>query len=340
MRILAGHGGFKSRGTAFTVGGVLAAALLVGCASGPGSESPTSEASASDGADTITVSDNHGDVSVPAHPQRVVALDNTALQTLSDWDIPLVAAPKGVMGNLWPKYSDDPEVLDVGNHREPNLEAVIAADPDLIIGGYRFASAYDDLRKIQPATIEINARDDEDRVEELQRQTTILGEIFGRQADAAALNTELDESVSEARDSYNGTDTVVGLISSGGKLAYAAPTEGRAVGILFPALDLKPGIATPVADSSHGDEISVEAIAQASPDWLVVLDRDGALQTEDYVPAKELIEQSEALQAVPAVQKGQVIYLDPNFYLTEGIQAYTQLFDQVGEAFRGASATS
>lgn len=341
MHIRAGHRTLNTKIVALAFSGFVSVALLVGCTStGQSTSNSSSDSSQSGGSQMVTIEDNHGTVSIPATPTRVVALDNTTMQTLSDWDIPLVAAPKGVMGNLWPEYTDDAAVLDVGTHREPNLEAVIGANPDLIIGGYRFASSYEDLKKIEPATIEINPRDDLDRIQELQRQTTTLGEIFDKQDEASTLNNELTSAVEAARSSYNGTDTVVGLISSGGKLAYAAPADGRAVGILFPTLNLMPGITAGAEDASHGDEISVEAIAQASPDWLIILDRDGALQADDYVPAKELIEGSEALQAVPAVVKGQVIYLDPGFYLSEGIQAYTALFDQVGQAFRTAPTSN
>ena len=72
----------------------LIGALLSACTSETGvSEESTTVA-------TIVIEDNHGQIEVPVNPQRVVALDNTVFQTLSDWGIPLVAAPKGVMGNL------------------------------------------------------------------------------------------------------------------------------------------------------------------------------------------------------------------------------------------------
>lgn len=321
---------------------LLGASSLAACGNTSKTEDPASgttqsgSAAAPATAGTVTITDHHGEIEVPVNPARVVALDNTVFQTLSDWNIPLVAAPKGVIGNAWPVYSDDAAVLDVGNHREPNLEAVIQANPDLIIGGYRFADYYDDLKKIQPATIEINADSKGDQIQGMKDQVTVLGEIFGRQDDAAKLAAGLDESIANAKSAYKSTDTVIGLITSGGEIAYAAPGEGRSVGLLFPTLGLTPAFEQTAEDSTHGDDISVEAIAQANPEWLVVLDRDGAFNEEGYVPAKELIEGSEALKNVPAVKKGQVVYLDPNFYLDEGIQAYTALFTQVGNAFAAA----
>lgn len=322
-------------------GAALAAlALLAGCASGTGAAAPAetgaAEATTVPAATEVEITDNHGAITVPVAPETVVALDNTVMQTLADWDIALAAVPKGVMGTVWPKYTDDANVLDVGNHSEPDLEKIVEADPDLVIGGYRFASHYADIKALAPVTIEVNPRDGENRVAELARQTEILGQIFAREDDAAALVEALDTAVADAKTNYDGAATVAGLITSGGKINYAAPGEGRGVGTLFDELGLVPAIESSGSTNHQGDEISVEAIAAANPEWLIVLDRDGAFQEDGYVSAKEIIEQSEALQNVPAVQKGQIVYLDNNFYLTEGIQAYTGLYESVAEAFAAA----
>jgi len=301
--------------------------VLAGCAPSIAEESPT--------AATVVITDNHGDIEVPVAPERVVALDNTSFQTLSDWGISLVAAPKPLMYDLWPNLVGD-DVLDVGLHREPDLEAIITADPDLIVGGYRFVSYYDDLIAIQPATIEVNARDGEDHVSELKRQIALLGTVFDREEEARQISADFDAAIAEATGAYNGTDTVIGLIASGGELAYAAPGEGRGVGAAFSALGLVPAIERTAEDTTHGDDIGVEAIAAANPEWIIVLDRDAMFGEETYVAAAELIQGSEALAQVPAVQKGQIIYLAPGFYLDESIQAYTALYSAIAKAFAAA----
>ena len=309
---------------------LIAALSLAGCAATPaGIDSPAGQA-------TTTVTDNHGTVEVPVNPERVVALDNTTFQTLSDWGVSLVAAPKPLMYDLWPSLSGGADVLDVGLHREPHLEAVIEAEPDLIVGGYRFESFYDDLKDIQPAIIETSPREGEDHISELKRQVAILGQVFDREDEAQRLADELDAAVAAAAEAYNGTDTVAGLITSAGEIAYAAPGEGRGVGSVFPTLDLVAGIDREAEDASHGDDISVEAIAAAAPEWLIVLDRDAMFGEDGYIAAKELIEGSEALKNVPAVKKGQIVYLAPSFYLDEGIQSYTQLYTVLADAFSAA----
>ncbi|WP_285136351.1 ABC transporter substrate-binding protein [Microbacterium sp. lyk4-40-TSB-66] len=306
---------------------VVTALALTGCASG--AAAPTEET----GATTVTVEDNHGSIEVPVAPERVVALDNTTFETLSEWEVTLAAAPKPLMYDLWPTLSGGDEVLDAGLHREPNIENILAAEPDLIVGGYRFRDIYDQLKEIQPATIETSPREGEDHASELKRQTEILGQVFGKGDEAAKLSADLDAAISDAKAAYDPSETVMGLITSGGKIAYAAPGEGRGVGVLFPTLGLTPALERSAEDASHGDDISVEAIAAANPEWLFVLDRDAMFGEDGYVSAKELVENAEALKNVPAVQKGQIVYLDGTFYLDEGIQAYTTLYRSAAEAF-------
>lgn len=313
------------------------ALALVACSS---EETVTAAGTGAAAATTISIEDNHGTLEVPASPQRVVALDNRVFETLSSWDIPLVAAPKGLMGQgLWPEYVDDEGVLDVGTHREPNLESVVAAEPDLIIGGMRFADHYGDLKSQNPdaAVVELSPREGEDLSAEIVRQVETLGTIFGREADAATIVGAYEQAIADATAAYDGESTVVGIITSGGEIAYSAPVTGRSIGMLFPTLGLEPAIEQAAEDTSHGDDISVEAIAAADPDWIIVLDRDGAGVGEgEYQPAKELIGGSEALASVTAVEKDQIIYLDPNFYLTEDIQSYTALYQQIADAFAAA----
>ena len=326
----------RSAAAALTLG---AALVLSACASGaPANEEPAGSAAA-----TVTITDNHGEVEVPVNPETVVALDNTVFDTLDEWDIELAAVPKDVMGSVWPGYVDDPEVANVGNHREPNLEVIVAEQPDLIIGGYRFGDYYGQIKEQNPeaVVIEIAPRDGEDQFGELKRQTEILGQIFDREDEAAALNTDLDDAISGAKEAYNGTDTVMAVNTSAGQIGYLAPVVGRGLGPVFPALGWKAALEVEGATDDHqGDDISVEAIAASNPDWIVALDRDAAFAPEERepgsAPADELITNSEALQNVTAVQQDRIVILDPNFYLTEGIQAYTALFTQLQEAFSAA----
>src|SRR5690625_1262846 len=201
-----------------------AALLLSGCGIAGGSEAAEPAGSA-DSSATVEVTDNHGTIEVPVNPERVVALDNLTAQILSDWDVDVVAAPKQLF-RLWPAYSEEPEVIDVGSHREPDLEQIVAADADLIIAGGRFGAYYEELAELNPNIIDLTVREDQDHSEELKRQADVLGQIFDRENEAADLIAAFDASIEAAQQAYNDDDTVLGLITSGGQILYAAPREG------------------------------------------------------------------------------------------------------------------
>src|SRR5699024_9000724 len=139
-------------------------------------------------------------------------------------------------------YKDDDSIIDLGSHREPDLEAVVAAEPDLIINGQRFTQYQDDFVQLVPeaTVLSLDPRDDQPFDEELKRQTTVLGEIFGKEAEAEQLNADFDASIERVRAAYQPGDTVMALITSGGDIGYVTPGTGRTMGPMFEIFDFTP----------------------------------------------------------------------------------------------------
>ena len=105
----------------------------------------------------------------------------------------------------------------------------------------------------------------------------------------------------------------MGVITSGGEIGYAAPKYGRVWGPIYEILNLEPALEVNNDSSDHkGDDISVEAIAESKPDYLMVLDRDAGVSSEENAkPAKEVIEESQALKDLDVI-KNDKIYYAPN----------------------------
>jgi len=293
-------------------------------------------------AKTVEITDIYGTVTVPVNPQRVVALDNRTFDTLYDWGIELVAAPKGVMHMDQP-YIADESVQDIGNHRDPNLEIIAAVDPDLVIIGQRFAGFYDDIKALVPNAAVINLNFDvsaeaetpgANLVNGLKNSTIALGQIFDKNAEAAALVAEFDQAITNAKAAYNGTDTVVSVVVSGGNIGFSAPRTGRVWGPMYEIFGWLSALEVAGATSDHqGDDISVEAIAQSNPDWIFVLDRDAATSSaSESTPAADVIGNSPALQNVAAVTNGQIVYAPNDTYTNESIQTYLKLFADIASA--------
>ncbi|VXB32370.1 Putative ABC transporter solute-binding protein YclQ [Microbacterium sp. 8M] len=318
--------------------GLAAALALTGCASGPAAapaETPTAR--------TVTVEDNNGEHTLSAPPASVVATDNRTFQTLADWGIPVKAAAVSLMPDTV-SYVKDKSIIDLGTHMEPDLEAVVAVDPDLIVNGQRFTQHHDKLAALVPdATIlELDPREGKPLDAELKRQVTVLGEIFGKQKEAKKLAADFDKAVERAKRAYDGS-SVMAVTTSGGKIGYLAPTVGRTLGPVFDLIGLTPALTVEGADDNHkGDDISVEAIAASNPSWILVMDRDAVFAKDDpsYVQAADILEKNQALASVAAIQQKHVVYMPTDTYLNEGIQTYTTFLNSFADALEKSAKKS
>ncbi|WP_111467141.1 siderophore ABC transporter substrate-binding protein [Microbacterium suaedae] len=316
----------------------VSALALAGCASEAGAEAEVPSDAA---ADTVEVEDNNGTHTIAVPPASVVATDNRTFQTLDDWGIELSAAAVSLMPDTI-SYTQDDSVIDLGIHREPDLESLVAVDPDIIVNGQRFAQFHDQMAELVPdATIlELDPREGEPFDAELKRQVEVLGEIFGKQDEAAQVVADFDAAVERVKAAYDADQTVMSVITSGGEIGYSSPGAGRTFGPLYDILGLTPSLEVDEASDDHqGDDISVEAIADSNPDWILVMDRDAAVAADDpeYTQAAEVIEDSEPLAGVTAVAEDQLVYMPADTYTNEGIQTYTEFLEDLADAFEAAS---
>lgn len=341
---------------ALTASLALALTACGGNGGGTDSSSPASSGATSGAAEStpaqsgpVEVTDLAGDtVTVPEDVDSVVATDNRVFATLEEWDVDLSAAPIDLMfeGEGQLDYVSDESIVNLGNHREPNLEAIVAAEPDLVLNGQRFSQHKDAIAGLLPegaALVDTNIDTETQKIDEgLKQLTTLLGEIFGQQAEAEQLNQDFDDAIAAAKDAYNSEETVAGLITSGGEINYSAPTTGRTIGPLYDVVGLTPAFEQEGSGNHQGDDVSVEAIAQANPDWLIIMDRDAAAAAgeDGVVPARELIAESEALKDVTAVKEDKIIYLEPDFYVNEDIHNYTELLNTMAESFSSGTGNS
>lgn len=349
---------FRQRATGALALSAAALLTLSACSAGDTAEPVEGDASAShsqqsaqsaeqgaeQGTPAATVTDMAGDeITLPEDPQSIIATDNRAFRTLDAWGVELSAAPRALMNGEEISYETNDDVYDLGSHREPDMEGFVTTEPDLILNGQRFTSMKEDIASLAPEAALVDTNMDTEaegfRIDEgLKKHTTLLGEIFGKQAEAQKLNDDFDAAIQRAKDAYNEDQTVMGLIASGGNLAYSAPSTGRSIGPVFDVLGLTPSLQQDGSGNHMGDDISVEAIAQSNPDWIIVMDRDAATSASeeaDYSTAEELIKESEALKDVTAVKEDQIIYVPNNFYINEDIQNYTLLMNEIADAFEG-----
>lgn len=151
--------------------------------------------------DTTLIIHILGNACVPENPQRVVALEWTYVEDL----LALGLQPVGVADiagyNNWVKIpvSLDESVVDIGTRQEPNLEAIAALNPDLIIGvAFRLTENYDELSAIAP-TLVFNPYPEDLTFSQYDEMTTTLETI------ATALNreAEAEQVLAQVQDTYD-----------------------------------------------------------------------------------------------------------------------------------------
>ncbi|MFI7126503.1 ABC transporter substrate-binding protein [Nonomuraea sp. NPDC050153] len=102
---------------------------------------------------TRTVKHAMGETKVPMTPKRVVVLDTDKLDTMVSLGLAPVGAAQAQENQKWPAYlgSALSATKAVGTLQAPNIEAIMALKPDLILGTkFRQAAFYDKLSKIAP----------------------------------------------------------------------------------------------------------------------------------------------------------------------------------------------
>ena len=318
---------------------------LTACSSAEESTSGSSDTSAASSSETteITLEDNFGEKKIATPVTAPAVTDNRAFEILANWDVKIAAAPlKLVPSTVRDVYNKDTVAADLGSHREPDLEALVAAEPDVIWNGQRFEQYQEDIEKLveDVPVVNFEPRDDKDFFEELKRHTEALGKTFGHEEDAAKLIKDFDAAAKRAKEAYDPSKKVMAVNTSGGEIGYIAPKIGRTYGPVFDLIGMTPALEVPEGTDDHeGDDISVEAIAESNPDWILVMDRDAAISKEgkEHVPGDKLVNENAALKNVTAVKEGNVYVAPADTYVNESIITYTEILNALADAFEKQS---
>ncbi len=277
----------------------------------------------------ITIDHVSGTTSVPASPQKVIVFDLAALDNMKRLGIKaVVGVPEGKKPSYLQQF-DDAKYEKIGTLFEPDYEKIATLQPDLIIISSRTQAKYNDLSKIAP-TIDLTVGND-NSLEDIKRNVSILGKIFGKEQEAEKEIAKLNETLAEVHKNTQGKGTGLILMTSGGKISALGPKSR--FDIFHSAFGIAPAT-DKLTVQKHGQLISPEFILETNPDWLLVIDRDAAIGREGQSAAQLL--NNELVHRTTASKQNQIIYLDSwSWYRASG--GLTGLFEtaqQINEAFK------
>jgi iron complex transport system substrate-binding protein len=160
------------------------AAVVVACAT-PASD----RASATD-----TIRDDFGDPIVPASAQRVVSLNPATTELVAT----IVGTERLIGRTHWDEYPQAVRAVpDLGDGMRPNIEAVLAVQPDLVLlyASAENRTARDAFRRAGIATVALRI----DAIADFARTMDLLGVVLGAPEAAQAARDSVLASVESAR---------------------------------------------------------------------------------------------------------------------------------------------
>ena len=275
------------------------------------SQQGTAESGAQSGTPTeVTITSLNGsgekaDLTVPYDPQRIAILDMASLDILDALGVGdrVVGTADTSLEYLQDYISD--EIENLGTIKEADLEAVMACEPDVIFIGGRLASSYDALSEIAPV-VYLSTDTELGVVESVRQNATTIASLFGLEAQVDELMADFDSRIQALAENAAGHTAIVGLVTSGSFNVLGNDGRCSMIGREIGYENI--GVDAEIDTSTHGNEASFEFIVEKDTDYIFVLDRDAAIQTEGAQLAQEIME-NELVMGTRAYQDGHIVYL-------------------------------
>jgi iron complex transport system substrate-binding protein len=297
-------------------------ALAPGCGSGEGTDENTPSANAR------TIEHPLGTTEVPGRPERIVSLSGNEI---TDILIALDRKPIASMGDgdFAPALEGETEgieTLSYDSDYQPNLEALAALDPDLILGYSYNEPVYEELSRIAPTVILSDERDFKVWVDNVARAT------FAEEEAEEAME-EYEARVAEVREKVEGAKISVVRPQDEALLLYGPPSNA---GMILEELGLEIQPVPEEAADWSGDgtraigELSLEYIPELTGEHIFIISYD----LEEGTTPEDLLRQP-IWQSLDAVKEGRAHPVEGIAWTNHGILGAIEMIDEVERAIAG-----
>lgn len=284
--------------------------FLAACGS---NNSGADESDTETSAETVTVEHELDTTEVPINPEKIVVFDFGILDTLDFLGIDVAGIPQsGTIPSYLDKYASN-DYPNVGSLKEPDFEEISSINPDLIIISGRQATLYDQLSELAP-TIYL-AVDPANYMESFKGNMTIIGEIFGKEAEVEEELASIENMIAELKEkAAAGDEKALIILANDDKIsAYGPNSRFGLIHDEFGVAAVDEGIEA----STHGMNVTFEYVMEQNPDILYVVDRGAVVGGEAAESAKQLVENS-LVENTNAYKNGKIFYLNPEYWYLSG----------------------
>lgn len=293
----------------------------------PGGASGAPSEAEEAGSFPVTIKHAKGEYTLNHKPKVIAVLDTKFVDQLIALGEQPAGSVKAAGSNAdFPEYLSDRlgEVLVLGTRDEPNIEAVVALNPDLILMTDFQEKVYDSMSKIAP-TLELEFNED------WRATLETMGKITGKQAEAKAIIQDYEDKTARLKNQIAeklGNETVA-LIRPRKEGIRVHTSQHRTGAILYTDLGLNvPASVAAVDDTAY--EISLEAIGEVGADRYFLL--SDALFAESV----QELEESKVWTSLEAVKNNRVYHVDSTLWIAYyGPIANNRIIDQAAAALLG-----
>ncbi|NUS04569.1 MAG: ABC transporter substrate-binding protein [Nonomuraea sp.] len=318
--------------TAFA-GALLGTLVLTGCGQTGSNVAPSEtssatsatsqSAAASTGDFPVTVEAGNGKVTLAKKPERIVSLSASHTETL----FAIGAGPQVVAVDDQSNYPPEAPKTDLSGFK-PNVEAIVAQKPDLVILSNDLDKIVAELGKVNvPVLLEPAAA----KLDEAYEQIAEIGAATGNKAKAdevvSGMRTRLGELAADAPK-----DKKLTYYHELDQTPYAA-TSKTFIGQVYAMFGLT-NIADKAPDAAGGyPKLSAEFVAQADPALIFLADVKCCRQSKDTLAKRP------GWKNLSAIKDDQVILLDDDLASRWGPRV-VELAESIGAAVAKAGGTS
>lgn len=314
----------------------LAAATLTlaSCGGAATSETPAKENSADNAGFPVTIEHFRGQTELAERPLRVAALDPSYVDATLLLGAELVAYTEyRKSGNPFPEYLGDvteltDDAVNVGTTTEPDLEKLLAADPDIIVSAdVRQGGMYDQLNKIAPTVFS------ESTGPTWKENVVLLGETLGKKSEAeqAVADYETRAAAVGKEILAQQADTTYSLVRFAGEDTARLYATDSFIGEIMADMDIPRPKDAPDTTESIFVPLSSEEILKADAE--VIFQSTWAPEGAEGDASRD---QEKKFTSNPLWKKltGEVLSVDDSIFLSSvSLQGANEVITQVAEHF-------
>lgn len=267
----------------------------------------------------------YGPIKLNGSPQRVVALGDSALDAALSLGVQPVGTLASRGGNDVPGYLKEKagKIALVGSVREPNLEAVLRLQPDLILAsGELPRDLYAKLSLMAPTVVPQGGN-----AEDWRKTYAFYAQALNKADEGQQRIAEVDNRVAEIRQRLP-QDQSASVVRWNPQGPFMMSSQ-LFVGQLLAGLGFTPNaLATTLTSKPHSDILSLENLSRVDADWIFL-----ATLNPDGQKALDAARQQPAFTRLKAVSNDRVVSVDGQIWSSSsGYLAAQHILDDVEKA--------